>query len=254
MVDHSYLYTKAIDMKLLIIRHAEPDYEHDSLTPRGVIEAEALRDYLKDKRIDKVYSSPYGRAFLTAKISLEGKSLDIKVLDFLHEFNNYVDQPLNPYNHYCWDFYPEYFTTQKEFYDRDASLKHPLSVEFGLDKQYKLVSEGLDEILKENGYERCGGYYAAVKPNDNVIAIYCHLGTMGILMSHLTGIPYLLINQHFAVAPSGVTVINTEERHKGIAQWRISRYGDVSHLILKGLEPSFHARFCEQFTDDTRHE
>ncbi len=241
-------------MKLVIIRHAEPDYEHDSLTPRGIVEANALHDYLKGKRIDKIYSSPFGRALLTAKIATEGCGKEIEVRDFLHEFNTHIEQPGNPNNHFCWDFYPDYFASQKEFYNADETFNHPLVKRYDLDKAYEKVSNNFDELLKENGYERCGGYYKAVRPNDNVILIFCHLGTMGIIMSHLTGIPFLLINQHFAVAPSGMTIINTEERKEGIAQWRISRYGDVSHLILKGIEPSFHARFCERYTDDTRHD
>ena len=33
-------------MRILFIRHGEPDYEHDSLTERGVREAEALREQI----------------------------------------------------------------------------------------------------------------------------------------------------------------------------------------------------------------
>ena len=33
-------------MKLLFIRHGEPDYEHDSLTPEGFREAECLAERL----------------------------------------------------------------------------------------------------------------------------------------------------------------------------------------------------------------
>ena len=31
-------------MKLIIIRHGDPDYEHDSLTQKGVREAQLLSD------------------------------------------------------------------------------------------------------------------------------------------------------------------------------------------------------------------
>ena len=34
-------------MKILIVRHADPDYERDSLTPQGEIEAELLSERLK---------------------------------------------------------------------------------------------------------------------------------------------------------------------------------------------------------------
>ncbi len=48
-------------------------------------------------------------------------------------------------------------------------------------------------------------------------------------------------------APTGVTTVNTEERRQGIAGFRMSAYGDVSHLYAGGEEPSFAARFCETF-------
>ena len=34
-------------MRLLFIRHGDPDYEHDSLTPKGEREAELLADKME---------------------------------------------------------------------------------------------------------------------------------------------------------------------------------------------------------------
>ncbi|NLB15990.1 MAG: histidine phosphatase family protein, partial [Clostridiales bacterium] len=49
-------------MRILIIRHSDPDYKLDSLTPRGFKEAEALGNWLGQRRIDYIYASPLGRA------------------------------------------------------------------------------------------------------------------------------------------------------------------------------------------------
>ena len=53
-------------MKITIIRHAEPDYKNNTLTKKGFYEAELLGKYLKDEKIDAMYSSPLPRAKYTA--------------------------------------------------------------------------------------------------------------------------------------------------------------------------------------------
>ena len=44
-----------------------------------------------------------------------------------------------------------------------------------------------------------------------------------------------------------------KEREKGIASFRCEVYGDTSHLKIKGIENSFSGRFCEVYSDPTRH-
>ena len=52
-------------MRLLLIRHADPDYVHDTITPKGHQEAELLAEQLLKEKIDYVYCSPLGRAQAT---------------------------------------------------------------------------------------------------------------------------------------------------------------------------------------------
>ena len=58
-------------MRILIIRHAEPDYYNNTLTDKGFVEAEYLSEKLKDSNIIHIYSSPLNRAVLTAKPTSE---------------------------------------------------------------------------------------------------------------------------------------------------------------------------------------
>ena len=39
-------------MKLVIIRHADPDYPNNTITEKGKVEAELLAKFLKDKIIE----------------------------------------------------------------------------------------------------------------------------------------------------------------------------------------------------------
>ena len=63
-------------MRLIFIRHAEPDYEHDSLTEKGWREAKLLAVRTKSWQVDDFYVSPLGRAQDTASFTLleQGKT------------------------------------------------------------------------------------------------------------------------------------------------------------------------------------
>lgn len=54
-------------MLLYIVRHGDPIYETDSLTDRGRRQAEAVGKRLLDAKIDRIFSSPMGRAKETAE-------------------------------------------------------------------------------------------------------------------------------------------------------------------------------------------
>ena len=58
-------------MKLLIIRHGDPDYTADSLTEKGHREAELLSERIAPMDITAYYVSPLGRAQATAEYTLK---------------------------------------------------------------------------------------------------------------------------------------------------------------------------------------
>ena len=54
-------------MKLIIIRHGDPDYVHDCLTDLGKLQAEAVAPRLASYGITRIITSPQGRARQTAE-------------------------------------------------------------------------------------------------------------------------------------------------------------------------------------------
>ena len=62
-------------MKLIIIRHAEPDYEIDGLTKKGQREAELLAKRLSEIKPDVFYCSTMGRAKCTIEPTLKALSI-----------------------------------------------------------------------------------------------------------------------------------------------------------------------------------
>lgn len=82
-------------MRLLFIRHSDPDYEHDSLTEKGRREAELLSRLAPDLNLGDVYVSPLGRAQETASYCLKTTGKKARAADWLMEFGTDLD--LNEY-------------------------------------------------------------------------------------------------------------------------------------------------------------
>ena len=74
-------------MRLLIIRHGDPDYANDTLTKKGHKEAALLAQKLCKEKIDYLYSSPLGRAKHTCDYTARalGKENGIVIKDWLAE-------------------------------------------------------------------------------------------------------------------------------------------------------------------------
>ena len=53
-------------MRMVFVRHGEPDYEKDCLTEIGKKQAEAAAERLEREGIAEIYASPMGRASETA--------------------------------------------------------------------------------------------------------------------------------------------------------------------------------------------
>ena len=76
-------------MLLYIIRHGDPHYPTDSLTERGVLQAEAVGKRLAAAGIDKVFSSPMGRAKQTAAPTCRLLGLECTIEDWAYELNRH---------------------------------------------------------------------------------------------------------------------------------------------------------------------
>ena len=241
-------------MRILLIRHAEPDYEHNTLTPNGFKEAEALGEVYRNFQFDEAYCSPLNRAKLTAEaFMMHHPEKGIVVKDWLAEFDPLVRVPYTDEDVYTWDFPPAEFVKEEAFFSGDKYFTSSWLQSDALKKRYREAAEGLDAVLEHNGYRRNGRNYDVLNSNTRTVLFFCHFGMMSVLMSHLLHIPYVLLAQHFECQPTGITTIVTEERERGLAQFRCLRYSDVSHLAASGLQPSFSGRFCEIFDSPERH-
>lgn len=240
-------------MKLLIIRHGDPDYSIDSLTEKGRKEAALLAERMAKTDISAFYVSPLGRARDTAGYTLRKMGREAEVCDWLMEFPPCIDKP-NEKNDVAWDWMPKDWTAYPDFFDRKKWMTHPAMVAGGVPEKYAEVIAGLDALLAYHGYEREGDYYRAVHASRDTVALFCHFGLECVLLSHLLNVSPMVLWHGFCAAPTSVTTLITEERREGIAYFRTSAFGDISHLYAGDEPPAFAARFCETIdSTDERH-
>lgn len=233
-------------MKLLFIRHGEPDYSIDSLTEKGWREAEYLSERISKLDIKDIYCSPLGRAKDTARDTLKKLGREAIICDWLREVSVSVRKPGTFRKSGCaWDWYPAEWTKDERFFDKDEWVNNPVMADGNVGDYCKMVTDNFDKLLAEHGYVRDGYLYKVEKPNDDLLVFFCHFGLECVLMSHILHLPLMSLWHGFCASPTSVSLVVTEERTEGIASFRARYMGDISHLYVKGEEPSKMALFRE---------
>ena len=257
-------------MKLIFVRHAEPDYAHDSLTEKGFREAALLGRRAAAWPIRAAYVSPLGRAQDTAKPTLEARGLEATVCPWLREFSVLLPHPVTGKPAIPWDFLPSDWTREPQLLDyahwaespryahslaHDGHLRREMfesgDLPYGgnaVAEQAKWVADGIDGILAQSGYQRDGLCYQVQRHNDDLLVFFAHLGVIDVILGHLLNISAPALWQGMFLAPSSVTILATEEREPGTAYFRMQCYGDTSHLRMADEPVSYMGYFTEPFS------
>lgn len=234
-------------MKLLIIRHGDPDYSIDSLTEKGWQEARCLSERISKLNVRDFYVSPLGRAKDTASLTLQKMNRTAIECEWLREFSPRIQRPDSDQAKIAWDWLPQDWTAEEKYYQYDHWSETAIMQNGNVKQEYDWVTKSFDLLLSEYGYERNGHLYRVTQSNNDTLVFFCHFGLGCVLVSHLLGISPMVLWHGTCAAPSSVTTIVTEERRQGTASFRMSSYGDISHLYANGQPPAFAARFCEAY-------
>lgn len=234
-------------MKILIIRHGEPDYSIDSLTHKGWHEAELLSERLCRMRLDGLYVSPMGRARDTARPTLEKLGREAEVLDWLHEFRGCIVNPNSGQRSLPWNLSPQYWTKQPELYDRQAWRENGLFRSGDVAEVYDATAAGVDTLLARYGYVRDGGIWRCAGNDETTIVLFCHFGVGMVMLSYLLDVSPSVMWQCFFMPASSVTTLVTEERVKGEVFFKCMQLGDTSHLYAGSEQVSKAGLYREVF-------
>lgn len=244
-------------MRLLIIRHGDPYYPTDSLTEKGIREAELLSQRLCLESIDSVYVSPLGRARMTAEPTLLKTGLKPVVCDWLQEFPVGVKKGFRTKyrtdDRCAWNMPPEMWTGIADIYHPEKWRDADLYKDSGIVERYDLVCSEFDALTAEHGYVKDGGLYRIKVGYENrreTLAFFCHMGLGNLLLAHIMGLSLPAVWHTLFLPTSSVTTIFMEKHFddRPIAHARLISVGDTSHLFA-GNEPVSPSGLC---TDEIR--
>ncbi len=221
-------------MRLYIIRHADPDYEHNTITAAGRLEALALARRLAAHGLDYIYHSPMGRARDTMQPTVDLLKLNPVEEHWIHEIQAWpwkLEDNGDPNDWIpAWDIPGEVIRGLDPLPGHDDWYDVPPLDQPVYHEHYDVLRGLTDELIARHGYQRIGGRYKVVEPNKHKIAIFCHNGTALALLAHFLELPLPLVWSGFWHAPSAVSTLLFEERS---AEWAVPRaisIGDTSHL------------------------
>ncbi len=179
-------------MRILIVRHGEPDYSNDCLTPTGVVQAKAAARLLAGEKIGAIYSSSCGRAMQTARETAMLHGLPIIVLDAMREIRwGSLDGNPIPDNGFPWTVAHRMAQHGWDVTDPDWT-QCPLFANNHVLPSVKKVAEGTDAWMASLGYDREGGLYVCRRPDaaPETAALFCHAGAAVAVFSRMMNLPF----------------------------------------------------------------
>ena len=227
-------------MLLYIIRHADPIYNPDTLTPKGRLQAQALAKRLAVHGLDRIYSSPSGRAMETAQPTAELLGLDINIEEWTREIDDRfsVVMPdgkkifaVNVENSIYRS--AENMNLGSRWYD--AEIFESIDAKTEYDK----LCACSDDFLARLGYVRDGGVYRIEKASEERVAVFCHGGLSQVWLSHLLNIPAHMFMAGIGISHTGVTILDFENRANGITAPYCLCLSDISHIYKENLPLKF---------------
>ncbi len=228
-------------MLLYYIRHGDPIYDPDSLTPLGHRQAEAIGKRFSVYGLDEIYVSPSNRARLTAMPTCELLKKEPTVLPFVDEGKTAGSYSvITASGGRTWGFYdaptralmnsPEVRALGDEWYT------HPGFAETNFAEGVRWMREGVDEFLLAQGYrhDRAAHHYIPEAPNDKRIAVFAHQGAGLAFLSALLDIPYNTYCLHYDIGLTGMTVIHFAVVG-GVCIPQVLQHSGDGHLYCEGI-------------------
>ena len=235
-------------MLLYYVRHGDPIYDPDQLTPLGKRQAEAVARRVSQYGLDEIYVSSSTRARQTAAPTCEILKKEPVILDWTNE--DYAWRQLTVKNkdgRIFWGFGdPE---TKKLFASEELGklrfewYRHPYFEGTQFEAGIKRIQKETYAFLESQGlkFDPERGGFTEQFPNEKRIALFAHQGFGLAFLSVLVNIPYPQFSIHFDVSHSDLTVIEFEKTGDLVIP-RILTLSNDAHLYGDGLPTKYNNR------------
>ena len=232
-------------MLFFYVRHGDPIYDPNSLTPLGERQAEAVAKRLALYGLDKIYSSPSTRAVMTARPTCELLKKEAELLDFTDEAIAWRNLTIKTEEgKVSWLFQDE----KHRLLLADPSMRslghrwfdHPDIKDLNFENEISRIYDETDKLFTSLGFvhDRYTGRYKVESVPYERVALFAHQGFGLAFLSCITDIPYSQFCMHFDMTHTGVTVIEFKDEG-GFAIPKICTLSNDSHLYREGLPTNY---------------
>ena len=229
-------------MLLFYVRHGDPTYNPDQLTPLGHRQAESVAKRLALFGLDEIYVSSSTRALETAQPTCELLKQEATVLDWTNE--SYAWQDLSVVD----DDGVRRWIDVSHRYRRmltDAEIRrlggcwreHPGFADTTVVQGYDRIERETRAFMATLGYayDPKTDAFRATDPNENKrVALFAHGGFGGAFLSCVLGIPYPLFATRFCMGLTGVTVLHFDPKADPCIPSLLT-FSNDGHLYRDGL-------------------
>ena len=214
-------------MRIIFVRHGEPDYERDCLTQEGRAQAAAAAERLAGEGISAIYASPCGRAAETASYTAARLGLPVTTLDYMHEIG--WGGAGIPCEGHPWTLGDKMLAEGFDF-QREDWRAHPYFDGNAATAYYGVIAVKFDAFLAGRGYRHEGRRFFCRGGGDETLALFSHGGSAGFLMAHLLALPYPYVA---SVLPYDFASITTISFPVTEGEWvfpRVELFNDCAHI------------------------
>lgn len=216
-------------MRIIFVRHGEPNYEKDCLTETGKKQAAAAAKRLQNEGISEIYASPMGRAMETAAYTAALLGLPIRQLDFMHEISwgaAGLPEEGNPWLMTDWMIAHEGYDPLAEdwrshpYYDGNIVMQYvdALGLQF-------------DRLLEGYGYRHEGRRFLCEGGSEKTIAVFSHGGSGSCVLAHLLSLPFPYVTVVLRYGFTSVTVLELPVHEGQHVFARLELFNEMTHTL-----------------------
>ena len=214
-------------MRIIFVRHGEPDYAHDCLTPTGRRQAAAAAQRLAGEGISVIYASPNGRASETASHTAALLGLPVMILDYMHEIS--WGGPDIPCEGHPWTLGDRLIEENFDFC-ADDWREHPYFKGNVATEYCRHIEARFDALLADHGYRHDGRRFLCAGGRDETIALFSHGGSGACALAHLLSLPFPYVASVMPYDFTSIIIVELPVAEGEYVRPRLELFNDCAHI------------------------
>lgn len=225
-------------MRIIFVRHGEPDYTQDCLTDEGKRQAAAAAERLVGENISEIYTSPLGRASETASYTARRLGLSVVTLDYMREIS--WGGFRIPRNGHPWTLGDMMLEEGFDFQHGDWK-EHPYFDGNAATEEYKEIALQFDAFLSGHGYRHEGRRFLCETEENKTIALFSHGGSGACVLAHLLNLPFPYVASVLPYDFTSIIILNFPVMKGEYVFPRVELFNDCAHIRKTASGPVLQA-------------